>query len=88
MQEFCGLHRSPNIARIMRPWVTQRFGYISVVDRLAVHIESQHVNSLQYIGFEALIAVIITSRTFWHIKPCSPLKVNRRFGGQFCLQEA
>jgi hypothetical protein len=32
------------------------------------------------IGFEFLTAVVIKSSIFWDITPCSPLKVNRRFG--------
>jgi hypothetical protein len=32
-------------------------------------------------GFEVLTAVVKNSSLIWDIKPCSPLKVNRRFGG-------
>jgi hypothetical protein len=40
------------------------------------------------IGFEVLTAVVIKSTIFWDITPCSPLSVNRRFGGthRFHLQ--
>jgi hypothetical protein len=31
------------------------------------------------VGFEVLTAVVMKSTIFWDIKPCSPLKVNRRF---------
>jgi hypothetical protein len=34
-----------------------------------------------YVGFEVLTAVVMNSSIFWDITPCSPLKVNRRFGG-------
>jgi hypothetical protein len=34
------------------------------------------------IGFEVLRAVIMNTSIFWDITPCSPLKVNRRFGGR------
>jgi hypothetical protein len=37
------------------------------------------------VGFEVLIAVVINSSIFWHITACSPLKVNRRFGGKYLL---
>jgi hypothetical protein len=33
------------------------------------------------IGFEVLTAVIMKSTISWDITPCSPLSVNRRFGG-------
>jgi hypothetical protein len=32
------------------------------------------------LGFEVLTTVIVKSSIFWNITPCSPLKVNRRFG--------
>jgi hypothetical protein len=28
---------------------------------------------------------LLKSSIFWAIKPCSPMKVNRCFGGTFCL---
>jgi hypothetical protein len=34
-----------------------------------------------YVGFEVLTAVVMKNTIFWDITPCSPLKVNRRFGG-------
>jgi hypothetical protein len=33
------------------------------------------------VGFEVSMAVVMKSFIFWDITPCSPLKVNRRFGG-------
>jgi hypothetical protein len=33
------------------------------------------------VGFEVLTAVIMSSYIFWNTSPCSPLKINRRFGG-------
>jgi hypothetical protein len=33
------------------------------------------------VGFDILTAVVATSCLFYDIKPCSPLKVKRRFGG-------
>jgi hypothetical protein len=32
-------------------------------------------------GFEVLTPVVMRGTIFWDITPCSPLKVNRRFGG-------
>jgi hypothetical protein len=37
------------------------------------------------VGFESLTAVVMKSTIFWDITPCSPLKINRRFGGIYCL---
>jgi hypothetical protein len=34
-----------------------------------------------YVGSDVLTAVVINSTIFWDITPCSPFKVNRRFGG-------
>jgi hypothetical protein len=32
-------------------------------------------------GFEVLTVVVMKNSIFWDITPCSPLRVNRRFGG-------
>jgi hypothetical protein len=37
------------------------------------------------VGFEVLTAVVMKSTIFWNITPCSPLSVNRRFGGTYRL---
>jgi hypothetical protein len=37
------------------------------------------------VGFEVLTAVVMKSTVFWDITLCSPLKVNRRFGGTYCI---
>jgi hypothetical protein len=37
------------------------------------------------VGFEVLTAVAMQSTIYWDITPCSPLSVNRRFGGTYCL---
>jgi hypothetical protein len=34
-----------------------------------------------HVGFEVLAAVDTKKPAFWDITPCTPLKVNRRFGG-------
>jgi hypothetical protein len=36
-------------------------------------------------GFEVLTAVVRKSSIFWDITPSSPVKVNQRFGGIYCL---
>jgi hypothetical protein len=36
---------------------------------------------LKVVGFEVFTAVVMKSAISWDIMPCSPLKVNRRFGG-------
>jgi hypothetical protein len=36
-------------------------------------------------GSEVLTAVVMKSIIFWDITPCSPLSVNRRFGGTYRL---
>jgi hypothetical protein len=45
---------------------------------------SEYIN-WHYVGFEVLTAVIMKITIFWDITPCSPLSVNRRFGGTYCL---
>jgi hypothetical protein len=41
-----------------------------------------------YVGFEVLTAVIMKSTIFWDITLCSPLSVNRRFGGNILRSSA
>jgi hypothetical protein len=43
---------------------------------------------LTCVGFEVLTVVVMKSTIFWGITLCSPLNVNRRFGGTYrlCLQ--
>jgi hypothetical protein len=40
---------------------------------------------LRTVGLEVLTAVVMKSTTFWDIMPCSPLSVNRHFGGTYRL---
>jgi hypothetical protein len=40
---------------------------------------------LNLVGFEVLTAVVMKSTIFWDVTPCSPLKVNRCFGGTYGL---
>jgi hypothetical protein len=37
------------------------------------------------VGFEVLTGVVMKSAIFWDITPCSPLKVDQRFGGTYRL---
>jgi hypothetical protein len=39
------------------------------------------VQTTTNVGFEVLTAVVMKSKIFWDITPCSPLKFNRHFGG-------
>jgi hypothetical protein len=45
----------------------------------------KYINSSINVGFEVLTAVAMKTVIFWNITECSPLKVNRRFGGTYCL---
>jgi hypothetical protein len=40
---------------------------------------------LKNVGFEVLTMVVVKSTIFWDITPCSPLNVNRHFGGTYRL---
>jgi hypothetical protein len=39
------------------------------------------MSTLVCVEFEILTAVVMKSSIFWDIRPCSPLKIKRRFGG-------
>jgi hypothetical protein len=43
------------------------------------------LNYIAVVGFEVLRAVVMKSSIFWDIMLCSPLKVNRGFGGTYRL---
>jgi hypothetical protein len=49
-------------------------GYLQVYKQLMSHV-----------GFDVFTAVVMKSIVFWDITPCSPLSVNRRFGGTYSL---
>jgi hypothetical protein len=40
---------------------------------------------ITFVEREVLTAVIMKSSVFWDMMPCSPLKVNRHFGGTYHL---
>jgi hypothetical protein len=48
---------------------------VSILSRLNPMHTIRH-----YVGFEVLTTVVMKTAVFWDITPCSPLKVNRRFG--------
>jgi hypothetical protein len=39
----------------------------------------------RHVLFEAITAVTMKNSMVWDIRPCSPMKVNRRFGGIYRL---
>jgi hypothetical protein len=41
--------------------------------------------NFRLVGFEVLTAAVMKRPVFWDITQCSPLKVNRRFGGIYRL---
>jgi hypothetical protein len=41
---------------------------------------------INVVEFDVLAAMVMKSTIFWNIKPCSPLKLNRRFGGIYRLR--
>jgi hypothetical protein len=43
--------------------------------------EVEGLKRIPHVGFEVLTAVFMKSSIYWDITPCTPLKVNRRFGG-------
>jgi hypothetical protein len=43
---------------------------------------------ISYVGFKVPTALVMKSIIFWNITPCSPLSVNRRFGGTYRLPPA
>jgi hypothetical protein len=49
------------------------------------HIVQINTVSYYYVGFEVFPAVVVKSTVLWDITPCSPLSVNRRFGGTYHL---
>jgi hypothetical protein len=48
----------------------------------ATGIKKKLINN---VGIEVLTAVVMKSAVFWDITPCSPLKVDQRFGGTYHL---
>jgi hypothetical protein len=42
-------------------------------------------NKTTKVGFEVLTEVVMRGTILWDVSPCSPLKVNRHFGGTYLL---
>jgi hypothetical protein len=65
----------------------QALGPLSAVPTGALQLNSQETISydISLVGFQILTAVFMKSSIFWDITPCTPLKVNRRFGGTYRL---
>jgi hypothetical protein len=50
-------------------------------------LKVKHIQTTNaFAGLEVLTEVVMKSTIFWDITPCSPLKVNQRFGGTYRLQ--
>jgi hypothetical protein len=52
---------------------------------LGAHQIASYSNISDPVGFQVLAAVVTKGSRFWDIAPCSPLKVNWRFGGPYRL---
>jgi hypothetical protein len=50
-----------------------------------IHCLIKNPDVYHRVRFEVLTAVVMKSSIFWDITPCSPLNVNRRFGGKYRL---
>jgi hypothetical protein len=71
------------------PRITVSFPQLNAIDFYVlcslptVLYDQQFLNVMVYcVGFEVPTAVVIESSVFWDITACSPLKVNRCFGGK------
>jgi hypothetical protein len=51
-----------------------------------LQINLMNFDEIWYLGFEVLTSVVMKISIFWDIAPCSPLKVNRCFGGTCFLR--
>jgi hypothetical protein len=68
---------------ILISWITTVLKRISTISTFFVKRSTNE--TLLYVGFEVLTAVVMENTVLWDITPCSPLKVNRRFGGAYRL---
>jgi hypothetical protein len=64
---------------------TVKKDYYSTLKMEALFHQNVSKIPLDYVGSEVLTAVVMKSTIFWDITPCSPLSVNRRFGGTYRL---
>jgi hypothetical protein len=71
------------------PWTNIKSFFLHKIT--SVHFPNKTLGLFPYnnkiidVGIEVLTAVVMKSTIFWDITPCSPLKVNRRFGGKYRL---
>jgi hypothetical protein len=65
----------------MRTSSSSKFLFYKEVSSGSLHPVQLHTKPFHLIRFEVLIAVVMKVSIFWDITPCSPLKVNGRFGG-------
>jgi hypothetical protein len=80
--------------RLRRTW--EEFEYRVDISRVTngTHIEHLYLKCMSFhvvfklfrIGIAVLAPVVMKSSILWDIMPCSPLKVNRRFGGTYRLR--
>jgi hypothetical protein len=57
---------------------------LSFFDKTMDGLQDAKVDN-HYARLEVLTAVVLNNTIFWDITPCSPLKVNRSFGGTYLL---
>jgi hypothetical protein len=58
---------------------------MTLYERRRLHSVDVRLGIMNYKDFEVITAVVMKSSVFWDIPPCSPLKVDRRFGGTYRL---
>jgi hypothetical protein len=78
-----GLDKDPP-PPVARQWLGK---YLPVVarQRLGRNVTAVTNTHATVEEFEVLTAVLMKSTIFWDITPCSPLKINGRFGGTYRL---
>jgi hypothetical protein len=77
------IHNSLIILRFNVLYSTLRTASLSIPYTLRDESTKEPLSTaeiLQLVGFEILTAVVMKNFVVWDITPCSPLKVNRRFG--------
>jgi hypothetical protein len=69
----------PNPLQYHSPFYACLFQVVPYVEFLGTNLCSH------CLGFKVFTAMVMKSFFFWDVTPCRPFKVNRRFGGIFCL---
>jgi hypothetical protein len=57
--------------------------FLVVIGLPVLPLPATNINN--FVGFEVLIALVMKSTIFWDITLCSPLNLNQRFEGIYCL---